>query len=310
MKPMEGNQILVTGGFGFVGSELTKTLAPKNEVTVLGSTSNISSLADIRDKITVVNKDIRDETITKHFGDIQYVFHQAARVTLPDSSIKAPRQDADINILGTLTVLDACRKNDVSKVIFASSSAVYGEPVRVPIQEDNPLTPVTPYGLSKKTCEEYIQMYHDNYGLEFAILRPFNIYGENQSPNAVLARFINLIRNKKPIKIFGDGSTTRDYIHVKDVVGANILAGLSPSTGIFNVGTGIETSMNDLVGILKEVCGEFDVKYLPEKSGGLPRSVADMRKTKKILGFESTITLKEGIEMCLASNEFSDINIT
>lgn len=294
---MKGKDIVITGGCGYIGSALTRALAPYNSITIVDVVSCTSFPG-----ITVIKKDIRTD-IEEHFRNKDVVFHLAAHVTFPDSSRDNPKKDADINIGGTLNVLEACRTQDVPKVVIASSAAVYGVPTTIPVKEDDPLVPVTPYGLSKKVCEEYAQLYHDLYGIETVRLRLFNVYGLNQNPNAVLARFIRCIQQKTPITVFGDGSTTRDFIYITDVVKAYILAGKTPCTGAINVGTGRETSMRDLISILETVYKDITVVYVPEKSGSIPRSVADTQKAKKVLTFESTITVEEGIDLVTSGSQ-------
>lgn len=283
---------VITGGAGFLGAALGRALLPETKITVIDAAPAV-----LDSDITFVRKDIR-ESVEAHFEDIDCVFHYAARVTFPES-VQTPQLDAEVNILGTVNILEACRKKDVPKVVFASSSAVYGIPERVPIREDDPLRPVNFYGLSKKVCEEYLKLYHDLYGIETVSLRPFNIYGKHQNPKAVIPQFIKRIQNKEKIRVYGDGSETRDFIHVDEVVQASILAALSPCSGPINVGTGTETSIAELLEIFRRLCGEIEVIYEPKKEGSITRSVADIEKAKKVIGFQSIIRLEDGIRECL-----------
>jgi UDP-glucose 4-epimerase len=292
---MKGKKIMITGGLGFLGLTLTRALAPENEVIILDIGSPPGGF-DTRG-VHLVKKDIRDETIQEWFTGVDIVYHFAAHVTFPDSSVKTPKLDADVNILGTINILEACRKKNISKIVFSSTASVYGVSKHIPIKEDELLTPLTPYGMAKKTCEEYISLYYRLYGLKEVRLRLFNVYGKGQTPHAVIPWFISLIKKGNPVHVFGDGSFTRDFIHVDDVVHAAILAGMNPCTGAFNVGTGRETSINKLLDMLKQIYGDFEIIFLPEKDGGIPRSVADTEKANCILGFNSIISLEDGIKI-------------
>ncbi len=283
---------VITGGAGFLGAALGRALLPETRITVIDTAPAVFD-----SNVKFVRKDIR-ESVEAHFEDVDCVFHYAARTTFP-GSVQAPQLDAEVNILGTVNILEACRKKDVPKVVFASSSAVYGIPKRVPIREDDPLLPVNFYGLSKKVCEEYVELYRNLYGIETVSLRPFNIYGKHQNPKAVIPQFIKKIQDKEKIRVYGDGSDTRDFIHVDDVVRASILAALNPCSGAINVGTGIETSIAELLEVFRRLCGEIEVIYEPKKEGSITRSVADTEKAKKVIGFQSIIGLEDGIRSCL-----------
>jgi len=300
---LKEKRILITGGCGFIGSQLAEQLSKENEVKIIDdlSSGTLTNIGGIKDKVICAKRDIRERGIETEFNDIDVVFHEAAQAFI-STSLENPLFDADVNILGTLNILEACRKKDVPRVVFASSSAVYGEPQTIPLKETHPLNPVTPYGLAKKVCEEYLRLYYSLYRIESIALRYFNVYGKNQNlvfPNAgVIALFTDRLVKGEPVTIYGDESCTRDFIHVEDVAKANILAALcrQASATVINVGTGRETSIKDVIRILEELTHRtIKVMHLPERKGDITRSVADITASKKILGFEPRINLEEGL---------------
>ena len=232
------------------------------------------------------------------------VFHEAAQVFI-NKSIENPHFDADVNILGTINVLEACRKKDVPKIVFASSSSVYGEPVTLPIKESHPLKPVTPYGLSKKVCEEYLEIYSSLYDIKSVALRYFNVYGKNQNPDlpnaGVIALFVSHVVKNEPVPIFGDGKFTRDFIDVSDVVRINILSAMCKQDfAAINVGTGRELSLNELVETLENIVNNpIKVVHLPEREGDISRSVADIKASQEIVQFTPQVTLEDGLSRLL-----------
>lgn len=297
---LKQKRIVITGGCGFIGSHLAEKLSKDNEVTIIDNlvSGNLENIQDIKDRVTLVKKDIR-EVNSSVFEGIDVVFHEAAQAFI-STSIENPSFDADVNIMGTLNVLEACRKKDVPVLVFASSSSVYGEPQSIPITEDHPLHPVTPYGLSKKVCEEYLRLYYSLYSIKSVALRYFNVYGKNQNPSlpnaGVISLFVHQVLNHEPVTIFGDGTFTRDFIHVDDVVEANVLAACSSTSAVINIGTGRETSINDIIGHLERIVHHpVDVKYILERKGDITRSVADITVSQKILGFNPEINLQEGL---------------
>ena len=300
-----GKKILITGGCGFIGSHLAEELVKKNEVKVIDNlvSGSLSNIQKFKDNIDFVNKDIRGD-IKNEFDNVDVVFHEAAQVFI-NKSIENPHFDADVNILGTLNVLEACRKKDVPKIVFASSSSVYGEPVTLPIKESHPLNPVTPYGLSKKVCEEYLEIYSSLYDIKSVALRYFNVYGKNQNPDlpnaGVIALFVSHVAKNEPVPIFGDGKFTRDFIDVSDVVRINILSAMcNQDFAAINVGTGRETSLNELVETLESIVNNpIKVVHLPEREGDISRSVADIKASQEIVQFTPQITLEDGLSRLL-----------
>jgi len=299
---LKDKNILITGGCGFIGSCIAKTLVSENDVKILDNLSSgrLENIAEIRGRVEMHSADIRGD-ISSYFEGIDVVFHEAANVFI-QKSIDDPHYDASVNISGTLNILEACRKHDVGRVVYASSSAVYGDPVGLPIREDHPLHPKVPYGVSKMLGEQYCRVYHELYGLETVSLRHFNVYGPNQradSPySGVIAIFINNALHEKPLTIYGDGSQIRDFVNVKDVVSTNIAAATSKKAvgKAINVGTGVQTSLHRLVDILSEIAGKkLDIVYAPARAGDIKNSVADITLAKDVLGFVPNVSLKEGL---------------
>ncbi|MBN2101775.1 MAG: GDP-mannose 4,6-dehydratase [Candidatus Aenigmarchaeota archaeon] len=302
---MKGKNIIVTGGAGFIGSHIAEALAPGNSVKIIdnlytGLKSNIGSVKEFE----FCNADITDrERIAKELREIDIVFHEGANVRIPDS-IKNPQFDATVNIIGTLNVLEASRINDIQNVVFAASTSVYGDPVELPMTEGHPLNPKSPYAVGKRACEDYMKIYNELYGIKTVCLRYFNVYGPRQradSPySGVISIFADRLKNGKEVIVYGDGEQSRDFVNVKDVVTANILAAGSGRSGIYNVGSGTEITLNGLIkmmaGILKL---KPEVVYRKKRQGDVRRSLADLTKIKKELGFEPEIRLEEGLREVL-----------
>jgi UDP-glucose 4-epimerase len=302
---MNGKNIIVTGGAGFIGSNLVKKLAETNHVTIIddlstGHITNIQSLIATK-KIGFINGTITDlDMLQNKFRDTDYVFHQAAIPSVP-RSIKDPLKTNVVNANGTLNVLLAARDNHVKKVIYASSSSVYGDTPTLPKKEEMTPNPLSPYAVSKLTAEYYCDIFTRIYNLPTVALRYFNVYGPWQDPTseyaAVVPKFItNVLKGKSPI-IYGDGEQTRDFTFVEDVVNANILAAESTSTGIFNIAGGKRISINDLAKLIIKLCNK-DVKidYQNPRSGDILHSLADITRAKNMFNFKSNFTITEGIE--------------
>lgn len=297
---MKDERAIVIGGCGFIGSNIAETLCVNNSVAVVdnlysGKTRNIDH---IKDKIKYFQKDIRDKELSTVVKDADVVFHTGANAFI-DRSIKDPAFDAEVNIVGTINVLEACRKNDIKKIVFSSTSAIYGEPLYEPIDEKHPVNPDSPYAISKKACEYYMALYKELYGIKAVNLRYFNVYGNRQATDAgVVSIFIDRILKKQPLYVYGNGTQTRDYIHVSDVVKANILGatqyGVAGKT--FNVGTGKCYSINDLIDILKKINSNVEVIYKEKRLGDPINSIADTKYAEKELGFKYSVEFKDGIK--------------
>jgi nucleoside-diphosphate-sugar epimerase len=299
-------QALVTGGAGFIGSHIVDALA-KNDcrVTVLDNlvTGHRSNLEHLGDRIEFVEGDIRDE---KMLNDViqgcEVVFHQAAVVSV-SISVEDPLHACDVNDLGTVKVLDAARKNGVGRVVMASSSAVYGDDPKLPKKEKMTPLPLSPYAVQKLTGEYNASVFHSLYGLETVCLRYFNVYGPRQDPSSpysgVISIFMDQASKGEPPMIYGDGGQTRDFVFVKDVVCANLLAAVEQKAAgqVFNVGTGISISIGDLWEEIQKISGvKLTPTFGPQRSGDIRGSVADISRIRKMLRFEPEMELRPGLE--------------
>ena len=294
-REMEMN-ILITGGLGQVGSYLTEELSKGgyNRVTVLDNfSSNIKDFVVPQD-VTVVEGDIRDkELVDELVSKSDVIIHTAAQVSVVNS-IESPIYDAEINVSGTLNLLDAARKCDVKRFIYISSAAVYGEPVYLPIDEKHPTNPMSPYGLSKLTGERYAMLFHSLYGVPVVCLRLFNIYSPRQNPNSpysgVITKFIERAKLGKPPVIYGDGNQTRDFVNIHDVVDVVVKCiECDDAVGeVFNVGTGVATTVNELAGF----CSEMKPEYREAQSGDIRDSYADKTKLVKVIAYKPERLIK------------------
>ena len=298
---MEGKRVLITGGAGFIGSNLAHHLSEGNEVIVMDdlSTGKMANLDGFKGKF--IEQDIRElDELPK---GIDYVFHLAAYISVPGSVLE-PEKNDDINISGTEKVLAASRNADVEKLVFASSAAVYGDvPEKdLPVHEDRGLRPASPYAGSKMTAEDYCLAYNDMFGLRATVLRMFNVYGPRQDPNsqyaAVVPAFIKrVMKGERPI-IYGDGGQTRDFIHVGDVARAfELAAGSRAADGqVMNIASGKGTSIKALAHEVARAAGKkMEPVFKAPRPGDVMHSVASVAKAKKILGWIAKIPLSEGL---------------
>lgn len=294
---LEGRDVLVTGGAGFVGSHLADALVSDNEVTVLDALTT-GRRENVPDGATFLEADLRDEdAVAEAAAGADVVFHQAALVSVGESTDR-PRASNAVNVAGTLALLEAARRAD-ARVVIASSCALYGHPEYVPVDEDHPAEPTSPYGVDKLAVDHYARVYADLYGLPVVPLRYFNVYGPRQSADysAVIRTFADQARADEPITVEGDGTQTRDFVHVSDVVRANLLAAGTDAVGVpFNVGTGTETSIRELAGAVREAAGsDSEIVHVDPRPGDIERSVADTARARERLGFEAETPLAEGL---------------
>lgn len=297
---MKNKKVIVTGGMGFIGSHLTERLLEDNEVTVIdngitGRMENIENLLDHKN-LTLIKGSIVDLNLTEIFQGKDYVFHLAAIPSVP-RSVKDPYSSNEANITGTLNVLIAAKDAGIKKVIFSSSSSVYGDTPTLPKIEDMPVNPQSPYAITKATGEMYCRVFEELYGLPTVCLRYFNVFGPRQDPtsqySAVIPKFITAIANDKSPLIYGDGEQSRDFTFVKNVVDANILSCESDKTGIFNIACGRRITVNQLVDYINEILGkEIKSVYADPRQGDIKNSLADISKAKGF-GYDPKDEFKE-----------------
>lgn len=300
-------KIVVTGGAGFIGSHLVDNLILKGyNVKVIDNLSQ-GLLENIKkhitnDKFEFIKEDIQNkEKINKALNGADVVIHLAAVVSVI-RSIKEPELVNSVNVTGTLNVLNACVKQNVKRFIFASSAAVYGGNVNLPVKVECAVNPLSPYAASKAAGEAYCKAYFDSFGLETIILRFMNIYGTRRSTglySGVMIKFAEAITKKEPLTIFGDGYQSRDFTYVNDVVNAIILAiNKEDAKGeTFNIGTGTPTTINELANKFIKITKNSNQKimYTDPRKGEIRHSYADISKTKKILGYEPKTNQEEAL---------------
>lgn len=294
---------LVTGGAGFIGSHLVKELVRQGQqVTVLDNLSGgkLENLATVKPRIRFVQGDICNfSEVLSACNGVDYVLHHAALISVAES-MKKPQETARINIQGTVNVLEAAKQCGVKRVVFASSAAVYGTRPELPYREDTPIDCQSPYAWSKQAGAELCQLYTKAYGLEAVALRYFNVFGPGQNPNsayaAVIAKFMQLAAENKPLKIEWDGLQSRDFVNVKDVVQANLLAAIKAMPGeIYNVASGQTYTLLELADTIEKIAGrKLQRISCPKRPGDVHESSADITKIRAI-GYQPTITLEEGL---------------
>lgn len=306
---MNGKRVVVTGGAGFIGSHLVEQLATDNEVIIIdnlftGKRDNIELFID-HESLKFIEGDIRDrDLLNDAFQGIDYVFHEAAQVSVP-KSFENPVKANDININGTVNVFLAAHTNDVKKVVWASSCAVYGDSDNLPLREDEPPKPLSPYAVTKLAGEYYAQIFTEEYNVPIVSLRYFNVYGPRQDPSgeyaAVIPKFIQRLSDNKPPIIYGDGEQTRDFVFVEDVVQANLKAAERDATGVFNIASGEKTRIRELAACLID---RMDYHSPPvfqsERPGDIRLSYGDISKGRKQLDYEPRYTLEKGIKKYLS----------
>jgi UDP-glucose 4-epimerase len=304
---MNIKRALVTGGAGFIGSHLVESLVQEGcQVSVIDnlSTGHRSNLNAVMDQIAFFEGDIRDDAVMREAAQgCEVIFHQAALVSVPES-IEKPLESASINEMGTLKVLETARHHQVRRVVIASSSAIYGDDPLLPKKEDMPANPLSPYAIQKLTGEYYAWLYEKLHGLETVCLRYFNVFGPRQDPSSPYSGVISIFMTKaaqgKQPFIYGDGQQTRDFVYVKDVVQANLLAATvrDASGQVFNIGTGQTVTVNQL---WETVCKlshkQLEAQYMAPRSGDIRHSVADIRQGQKILAFSPQILFEKGLEI-------------
>ncbi|MCL5019160.1 MAG: NAD-dependent epimerase/dehydratase family protein [Patescibacteria group bacterium] len=293
---------LITGGAGFIGSNIVDIFIENGiDVAVLDDLST-GFIENLNSRARFYKVDIRDAAAVAEVFDAEkpdFVDHLAAQMDVRRSTID-PVFDAEVNIIGSLNIIINSLRVGVKKIIYASTGgAVYGEPEYLPADENHPVNPICQYGISKHTVEHYLYLYRYNYGLEYTVLRYPNVYGPRQNPHGeagVVAIFTNKIISGEAPTIFGDGSQTRDYTYVKDVANANLIALEKGNGEIINIGTGLETSVNDIFNSLNTWCKtNLTPVYARERLGEIQRVALNADKAKRVLGWKPDYTLDRGL---------------
>jgi UDP-glucuronate 4-epimerase len=305
-------KVLVTGGAGFIGSHLVDALLARGDhVTVIDDfndfyspASKSANLASARlafgDRLSVVEADLMDADRIRqvvHSGQVDQIVHLAARAGVRPS-IDNPRIYMQVNVEGSVNVLEAARHAGVPKVVLASSSSVYGINSKVPFSEGDPLvSPISPYAASKMAMESLGHTYHHVYGLDVVILRFFTVYGPRQRPDLAIRKFTTLMAQGKPIPVFGDGSTARDYTYVDDIISGVVAAMDTPiSFDVFNLGESRPIQLSRLLGTLESALGvRAVIDRRPPQPGDVPRTFADVQKARRDLGYRPTTSIEDGV---------------
>jgi len=297
-------KVIVTGGAGFIGSHLTELLLSRGYHVILIDDFSTGKMANIEPllksmKVNFIQGSITDLPLLQNLSQgVDFVFHQAALPSVP-RSIEDPLSTNKVNITGTLNVLLAARDNNVKKVIYASSSSVYGDTPTLPKREDMVSNPQSPYALTKLVGEYYCRVFHQIYDLPTICLRYFNVYGPRQDSDsqyaAVIPIFITRLSENKPPIIYGDGEQTRDFTFVKDAIQANIIGAESDACGVFNIGRGENNTINDLTKTITRIMGkDLQSEYQPPRVGDVRDSLADISKARAI-GYKPQYNLDKGL---------------
>jgi len=298
-------RILITGGAGFIGSHLVHALIARgHEVRVLDdfSTGRLSNLYGVLDAIHLMEGSITDRTFVFDAAEqIDYCFHEAALPSV-QRSVEDPETTNAVNVNGSLNVFLACRDAGVKRVIYASSSSVYGVTKNVALDETLPTTPVSPYGVSKQTVEQYARVFSDLYAMDIVGLRYFNVFGPKQDPlsayAAAIPLFIGAMKAGQSPRVFGDGSHSRDFTHVDNVVAANIAAMEAPNpvAGLYNIACGNSTSVVNLIQTINDLLSTtLEPEFEPARRGEIPWSLANIEKARAAFAYEPVIDLREGL---------------
>lgn len=298
-------KIMVTGGAGFIGSHIVDILIEKGHEVVVIDNLTTGDKCNINPKAVFYQADIMHESfdiIIKHEAP-EVIFHEAALVYV-QQSIKDPVADANVNIIGTLNVLNSAHRHNVKKIIFASTCAVYGNGELEGVKEEHLKSPISFYGMSKLSAEKYIKLYCEIFNIDYTILRYANVYGPRQKPHGeggVIPLFIENIIKGMQSTIYGDGNQTRDFIYVSDVAKANLMALNKASKQIINIGTGIGITINYLYKELNTIMeSNVTVNYMPDRMGDARHIALDPLKAQALLDWKASTLLKEGIEKTLA----------
>ena len=293
---------LVTGGAGFIGSNIVKLLVDKGHKVVILDNLSSGYKCNLKPfpKVVFLKGDVRDRNkVSMAVKGVDVIFHLAASVGNV-RSIEHPIEDSEVNVLGTLNILEAARKNRVLKIVFSSSAGIFGELKTLPIKENHPVEPDSPYGASKLAAEKLCLVYAKLYSMKCVCLRYFNVYGINQRYDAygnVIPIFVHRMLNKKQLIIFGDGEQTRDFVNVQDVARANYQAAMAKGAwGAFNIASGRRITINRLVELMRKASGiKPSVRYGAPRKADVRHSLADISKAHKAFGYRPEVNLEEGL---------------
>jgi UDP-glucose 4-epimerase len=295
---------LVTGGAGFIGSHIVDALLREGHRVSVVDNLSTGNRSQINADAQFFEMDLADPALGSLMaeGDFEVVYHLAAQTDVM-TSVREPAADAQVNIVDAIKLLDLCRQHGVRKVIYSSTSALFGDPQSLPMDEDHPIAPLCPYAASKHTVEHYLDIYREIHGLSYTVLRYANAYGPRQDPHhegGVLAIFaFKILTSAVPI-IYGDGEQTRDYVHVEDLVRANLLCLEQGDNTCYNLGTGVETTVNELFAMLCDASGMVaEVKYAAERRGEMRRLSLASDRAKADFAWQPTVSLHEGIRSVL-----------
>jgi UDP-N-acetylglucosamine/UDP-N-acetyl-alpha-D-glucosaminouronate 4-epimerase len=301
---------LVTGGAGFIGSSLARALVARGDrVRVLDdlSSGRRENLAEISKEVELIEADIRDESaLAGALDGVELVFHEAAVPSVP-RSLADPVRSHDANATGTLTLLQAAKRAGVRRLVYAASSSAYGDTPTLPKVETMRPMPLSPYAVSKLAGEHYCQVFASAYGLETVCLRYFNVFGPHQDPQseyaAVIPRFVTAALDGQGVTIYGDGSQSRDFCFIDNIIEANLAAAGAPgaSGGVFNVGCGAAINLNDVVKLVGEIVGHaVPISYVRGRLGDVKHSLADITAARERLGYRGAISFAEGLKRTVA----------
>ena len=305
------SKIVITGGAGFIGSHIAESCVKDGyEVVVVDNLDDYYS-PELKKKnidctlrsgdATLIRGDVTDIDLLRTVidKDTEYVFHEAAQAGVR-ISVENPFKPNDVNVLGTLNVLQASLEADVERVINASSSSVYGKVEYLPFDEKHPTQPVSPYGVSKLAAEHYCRVFYEVYGLPTVSLRYFTVYGPRMRPDLAIYIFTGKMLNNEPITIFGDGEQTRDFTYIEDIVNVNMkLLDTDKADGkVMNTGSGNRISVNDLAKNLKEIIGSSsEINYVGVQKGDARHTLADVGLAKELVGYEPVVSVEDGLKM-------------
>jgi len=290
----------VTGGAGFIGANIVRRLLDEGHLPVVFDNLSTGYRENLLPGVDFIEGDIRDGALVREAAaGCAVIFHLAASVG-NKRSIDDPLGDAEVNVLGTLNVLEAARSHAIDRIVFSSSAGIFGELRTLPIAEDHPQEPDSPYGASKLAAEKMCLVFNKLYGMHNICLRYFNVFGPYQRYDAygnVIPIFANRILRRRPLIIYGDGEQTRDFVHARDVAEANLRAGFSPgASGVFNIGSGTHISVNELARQMQEVAGvAVGTQVAPPRPGDVRDSLADIRAGRAALGYEPRVPLPDGL---------------